>query len=116
LKSQISNLKSAGAPTPHPALRTLHSDGRKEIQSFVGALAGRQAHKGIFITTNDFAETARNYARSISQKVILLDGDRLADLMMQHNIGVSVSHSYDVKTIDTTLTAGPGSPNVQLGP
>jgi restriction system protein len=74
--------------------------GRKEIQSFVGALAGQQAHKGIFITTSDFADTAIAYAKKVTQKVILIDGDRLADLMIQHDIGVSTSHAYVVKHID----------------
>jgi restriction system protein len=75
--------------------------GRKEIQSFVGALAGQQANKGVFITTSDFADTAIAYAKKVSQKVILIDGDRLANLMIQHNIGVSVSHAYEVKQIDS---------------
>lgn len=74
--------------------------GRKEIQSFVGALAGQQAHKGVFITTSEFADTAIAYAKKVSQKVILIDGDRLADLMIQHNIGVSTSHAFIVKHID----------------
>jgi restriction system protein len=67
----------------------------------VGALAGQQTHKGIFITTSDFADTAIEYAKKVSQKVILIDGDRLADLMIQHNIGVSKSHSYEVKHVDS---------------
>jgi restriction system protein len=83
------------------AKRWQQTVGRKEIQSFVGALAGQQAHKGVFITTSDFAETAVDYAKKVSQKVILIDGDRLADLMMQNNIGVAKSHSYDVKHIDS---------------
>jgi restriction system protein len=83
------------------AKRWQQTVGRKEIQSFVGALAGQQAHKGVFITTSDFADTAVAYAKKVAQKVILIDGDRLADLMIQHNIGVSKSHSYDVKHIDS---------------
>jgi restriction system protein len=75
--------------------------GRPDIQSFVGALAGKQAQKGIFITTSDFAETARSYAKSISQKVILIDGNRLADLMIEHNIGVASAHAYELKRIDS---------------
>jgi restriction system protein len=66
----------------------------------VGALAGQQAHKGVFITTSDFADTATVYAKKVSQKVILIDGERLADLMIQYGIGVSRSHSYDVKHVD----------------
>jgi restriction system protein len=83
------------------AKRWQQTVGRKEIQSFVGALAGQQAHKGVFITTSDFADTAIAYAKKVPQKVILIDGDRLADLMIQHNIGVSKSHSYDVKHVDS---------------
>jgi restriction system protein len=75
--------------------------GRKEIQSFVGALAGQQAHKGVFITTSDFADTAIEYARKVSQKVILIGGDKLADLMIQYDIGVALSHSYEVKHVDS---------------
>ncbi len=83
------------------AKRWQQTVGRKEIQSFVGALAGQQANKGIFITTSDFADTAVHYARKVPQKVILIDGDRLADLMIQHNIGVSRSHAYEVKHVDS---------------
>ena len=82
------------------AKRWQHTVGRKEIQSFVGALAGQQAHKGVFITTSDFADTAIAYAKKVPQKVILIDGERLADLMIQHNIGVSKSHAYEVKHVD----------------
>jgi restriction system protein len=75
--------------------------GRPDIQSFVGALAGKQAQKGIFITTSDFADTAKAYAKSISQKVILIDGNRLADLMIEHNIGVAPAHAFELKRIDS---------------
>ncbi len=75
--------------------------GRVEIQNFVGALAGQQSHKGIFITTSDFARTAVDYARSVSQKVILIDGVRLTELMIEHGIGVSVSRTLVVKRIDS---------------
>ncbi len=83
------------------AKRWQNTVGRKEIQSFVGALAGQQANKGIFITTSDFSDTAREYVRTLSQKVILIDGDRLAELMIEHNIGVSKSHAYEIKRIDS---------------
>ncbi len=82
------------------AKRWQNTVGRREIQSFVGALAGQKAQKGIFITTSDFADTATVYAKSVHQKVILIDGERLAALMIEHNIGVSRTHSYDVKRID----------------
>jgi restriction system protein len=83
------------------AKRWQQTVGRKEIQSFVGALAGQQAHKGVFITTSDFADTAIAYAKKVSQKVILIDGDKLADLMVKHNIGVTLSHAYEVKHVDS---------------
>ncbi|MBN8544246.1 MAG: restriction endonuclease [Alphaproteobacteria bacterium] len=75
--------------------------GRKEIQSFVGALAGQQAHKGVFITTSGFINTAIAYAKQVPQKVILIDGEKLTDLMVKHNIGVALSHAYEVKHIDS---------------
>jgi len=75
--------------------------GRKEIQSFVGALAGKQANKGVFITTSGFKQTAIDYAESISQKVILIDGPRLAALMIEHNIGVSTVRTVELKRLDS---------------
>lgn len=75
--------------------------GRKEIQSFVGALAGKQANKGVFITTSGFASTATEYAHLVPQKVILIDGSRLADLMIEHDIGVSTTRTIALKRIDT---------------
>jgi restriction system protein len=75
--------------------------GRKEIQSFVGALAGKQANKGVFITTSDFTITAKEYAGNVPQKVILINGDRLANLMIEHDIGVSTTRTIAVKRIDS---------------
>ncbi len=75
--------------------------GRKEIQSFVGALAGQQANKGIFITTSGFVQTAIDYARNVTQKVILIDGTRLAELMIEHDIGVTTVRKISLKRIDS---------------
>lgn len=75
--------------------------GRREIQSFVGALAGQQATKGVFITTSGFTQNAVEFARNVSQKVILIDGDRLSDLMIEHNVGVSKVRTIAIKRIDT---------------
>jgi len=75
--------------------------GRKEIQSFVGALAGQQANKGVFITTSDFVQNAIDYARSVSQKVILINGERLAELMIEHDVGVSAYRTIKLKRIDS---------------
>ena len=75
--------------------------GRQEIQSFVGALAGKKASKGIFITTSSFGDNATAYAAGLHQKVILIDGRRLAELMIEHDIGVSKGEAYFVKKIDS---------------
>jgi len=75
--------------------------GRSEVQKFVGALAGKQARKGIFITTSTFTNGSIEYADSVDVKVILIDGAELARLMIDHNVGVSVTASYDLKKIDS---------------
>lgn len=75
--------------------------GRAEIQGFVGALAGKKASKGVFITTSEFHESAREYTDGLHQKVILIDGRRLAELMIEHGIGVAEEHAYSVKKIDS---------------
>lgn len=75
--------------------------GRNEIMNFVGALAGKHAHKGIFITTSGFNSNATDYARSVPQKVILIDGQRLAELMIEHDIGVTTTRKIAFKRIDS---------------
>jgi restriction system protein len=75
--------------------------GRPEIHKFVGALKGQRASKGIFITTSRFSSDAEEYASKIdSPKVILVDGLRLAELMIEHRVGVSDVATYEVKKID----------------
>ena len=74
--------------------------GRPDIQSFVGALDGQRANKGIFITTSRFAETATEYVKTISKKVILIDGEQLAGYMIDYGLGVSTFATYDLKKID----------------
>lgn len=83
------------------AKRYQNKVGRVDIQNFVGALAGYQAHKGVFITTADFNQNALDYAKSVSQKIILINGDRLADLMIEHNIGVSTVRTIELKRLDS---------------
>lgn len=75
--------------------------GTPEIQKFVGALQGKQAQKGLFITTAHFSNGAVNYAENLlGAKVVLVDGRALTNLMIKHNVGVSVEHVYEVKKID----------------
>jgi restriction system protein len=74
---------------------------RPEIQKFAGALQGKHARKGIFITTSNFSREARDFAASIDTKIILIDGEQLTQLMIDHNIGVSLSATYETKKIDS---------------
>lgn len=73
---------------------------RPEIQKFAGALQGKHARKGIFITSSNFSREARDFASSIDTKIILIDGEQLTQLMIDHNIGVSPSVTYETKKID----------------
>lgn len=83
------------------AKRWQNTVGRKEIQSFVGALAGKQAQKGVFITTSSFASSAVDYAEDVSQRIVLIDGGRLTELMIEHDIGVATNQTVLVKRIDS---------------
>lgn len=75
--------------------------GRPEIQKFVGALQGQRARKGVFITTSSFTADASDYTSRIDTKVVLIDGQQLANLMMDFDVGVSVASTYAVKRIDS---------------
>ena len=78
------------------------SIGRPEIQKFVGALAGQGANKGLFITTAQFTKEARDYAsKQHTTKVVLVDGDTLAKLMIEYNLGVSTQAVYQIKQLDS---------------
>lgn len=83
------------------AKRWQGSVGRPEIQKFVGALQGQRAKKGVFITTSSYTSEAIDYASRIDTKVVLIDGQLLSDLMMDFDVGVSVSASYVIKRIDS---------------
>lgn len=77
-----------------------NSVGRETIQAFVGALHGRHASRGIFITTSRFTPQAIEYAATINARVILIDGDRLARLMIQYSVGVQTRHTYRLVEVD----------------
>ncbi len=72
-----------------------------EIQKFVGALHGKKASKGVFITSSSFSKNAQEYALSVGTNVILIDGNQLAQLMIDYNVGVSGVSSYEIKKIDS---------------
>jgi restriction system protein len=75
--------------------------GRPEIQKFAGALQGQRARKGVFITTSGFTKEALDYVSLIDSKIILIGGVKLASLMAEHNVGVTVAGKYEVKKIDS---------------
>lgn len=75
--------------------------GRPEIQKFAGALQGQRARKGIFITTSTFSDSALEYVSRIDSKIVLIDGETLAQLMIDYNIGVTPIASYEIKRIDS---------------
>lgn len=74
--------------------------GRPAIQAFVGALHGKRANQGVFITTARFTNEARDYANSVQMRVILIDGRRLASLMIQFGVGVQVTRTVRIVKVD----------------
>ncbi|MCJ2186666.1 restriction endonuclease [Novosphingobium beihaiensis] len=81
------------------------SVGRPEIQGFVGSLVGLGATKGVFVTTSSFSAPAADFVRHIPQRIILIDGERLTDLMTEYGVGVRVSRSVTVKRVDEDFFA-----------
>ena len=77
------------------------SIGREKVQAFQGALAGVGARKGVFLTTSNFTQQAIAYASQLrDSKIILIDGQKLAQLMIEHNVGVSIKDTFHIKRID----------------
>ena len=74
--------------------------GRPDVMQFAGALQSQKATKGIFITTSRFTDDSRNYVSQIGSKIVLIDGDQLSQLMIDHDVGVSTVSLYPVKKID----------------
>ena len=74
--------------------------GRPEIQKFAGALQGKRAKKGIFITTSSFTKEAEDYVSRIDSKIVLIDGNLLTQFMIDQNVAVSQISSYEIKRID----------------
>jgi restriction system protein len=75
--------------------------GRPVVQGFVGVLQGARATKGIIFTASSFSSDAREYAATVSPRVVLVDGARLAELMIDYGVGVSVRETYQVKRVDS---------------
>ncbi len=74
---------------------------RPNVQAFVGALTGNNSNKGVFITTSDFTNDALSYVSGLNIKVILINGDRLANLLIDYDIGVSTRIRYEIKNLDS---------------
>ncbi len=73
----------------------------KEVRDFAGALLAQKARKGVFITTSDYPKSAYEYVQNIDRTIVLIDGIRLAELMIEFKMGVSVKETYQVKEIDS---------------
>ncbi|OYU33452.1 restriction endonuclease [Novosphingobium sp. PASSN1] len=82
--------------------------GRPEVQGFVGSLVGLGANKGVFVTTSTFSKQALDYARALQQRVILIDGSRLTELMVEFGVGVRASRVIEVRRLDEDFFADEG--------
>lgn len=74
--------------------------GRPVVQAFAGSLEGVRARKGVLITTSGFSQDAKEYVQRIEKRIVLIDGKQLAELMIDHNVGVTRSHVYEIKRVD----------------
>ena len=72
-----------------------------ELHKFVGALAGQRARKGVFITTSSFSKEAITYSAQMDTKIVLIDGEQLAQYMIDYNLGVSTQNVYEIKRMDS---------------
>lgn len=73
----------------------------KEIRDFTGALASKKARKGVFITTSSFPQSVYEFVKQVEYRIVLIDGEQLANLMVEHNVGLTTVNEYKVKRIDT---------------
>jgi restriction system protein len=77
-----------------------NSVGRPDVQAFLGSLVGLGASKGVFVTTSTFSAQAQDFARHLPQRVILVDGEQLTELMVEHGVGVRTSRAISFKRLD----------------
>lgn len=75
--------------------------GRPIVQAFAGSLEGQRARKGILITTSQLSPDARDYVSRIEKKIVLIDGEELAQLMIDYNVGVSTVATYEIKAVQS---------------
>ena len=74
--------------------------GRPELQAFVGSLAGHQSTKGVFVTTSYFSKLALEYLKTIQTRIVPVDGKRLVELMIEHQVGTRIAHTFNVNKVD----------------
>jgi restriction system protein len=79
--------------------------GRPAVQGFAGSMEGVRARKGVFITTSFFSKDAYEYVGRIERKIVLIDGEQLAELMIDHDVGVTTARTYTVKKVDLDFFA-----------
>ena len=77
--------------------------GRPALQAFIGSMTGESATKGVFVTTSSFSREAQDYVRRVQQRVVLIDGARLARLMIDHGVGVRADKTYVLRSIDANF-------------
>ena len=83
------------------AKRWENSVGEPQLRDFVGALHAHRARKGAFMTTSSFSDSARRYVEKVDFKISLIDGRKLAELMIDFGVGVSLAHTYEIKKVDS---------------
>jgi len=90
------------------AKRWQNSVGRPEVQAFAGSMEGQRAKKGVMLTTAKFSKDAHDYVSRIERKIVLIDGRQLAELMIDHGIGTTISRTYELRRIDSDYFADDG--------
>lgn len=83
------------------AKRWADTFGRPAVQTFAGSLEGNRARKGVLITTSRFSQDAIHYTERIEKRIVLIDGERLAQLMIEHGVGISLTHTFHPHRVDT---------------
>src|SRR5712692_2444072 len=75
--------------------------GSPDVREFAGSLEAHRANRGVFITTSQFSPDAKVFVAQIGKKIVLIDGQQLSEMMIDHDVGVSVGETYAVKRIDS---------------
>src|SRR5690625_2919537 len=85
------------------AKRWKNTVGTPDIQQFAGSLAGKQAQKGVFITTSDYSQEARDYVENLAMNIILINGDELTEFMYRYNLGVTDRETFVLKNVNESF-------------